>query len=100
MNYDCQLYNTASAGRLNKLDSIHREGIRKYTGASRASPVEALDVKENDPPLELKRNKLGLRFLYKLKSNTSYIETLNTLDDREDQNYEKNERSINLRECA
>ena len=32
--------------------------------------------------------------MYKLKSNTLYIETLNTLDDRENQNYEENERSI------
>ena len=30
----------------------------------------------------------------KLKSITSYIETLNTLDDREDQNYKENEKSI------
>ena len=44
--------------------------------------------------LVLRRNKLVLRFLYKLKSNTLYIETLNTLDDREDQNYKDNERSI------
>ena len=51
-------------------------------------------MEANDPPLELKRNKLGLRFLNKLKSNTSYIETLNTLDNSEDQNYEENERSI------
>ena len=47
-----------------------------------------------DPPLKLKRNELGLRFLYKLKINTSYIEIINTLDDSEDQNYEENERSI------
>ena len=33
MDYDCQLYNTASAGNLKKLDSIQREGIRIYTGA-------------------------------------------------------------------
>ena len=36
---------------------------------------------------------MGLRFLYKLKSNSSYIEILNTLDNNEVQNYEKNERS-------
>ena len=36
---------------------------------------------------------LGLRFLCKLKSNTSYIETLITLDDREDQSYEEKERN-------
>ena len=40
-------------------------------------------VEANDPPI-----------LYKLKRNSSYIETLNTLDDREDQNYEENQRSI------
>ena len=37
---------------------------------------------------------MGLRFLCKIKSNTSYIDTLNTLDDREGQNYEENEMSI------
>ena len=31
--------------------------------------------------------------MYKLKNSTSYIKTLNTLDDREDQIYEENERS-------
>ena len=94
IDYGCQLYNTASAGRTKKLDSIHREGIRIYTGAFRTSPAEALHVEANDPPLELRRNELGLRFLYKLKSNPSYIDTLNTIDDSEDQNYEESERSI------
>ena len=77
-----------------KLDSIHREGIIIYTDVFKTSPVKALHVEANDPLLELKRNKLGLRFLNKLKSNTSYIEKVNTLDNREDQNYEENERSI------
>ena len=36
-------------------------------------------------------NELGLRFLYKLKSSSSYIDTL---DNNEDQIYEENERSI------
>ena len=94
VDYDCQLYNTASAGRLKKLDNINIESIRIYTGAFRTSPIEALHVEANDPSLELRKNELELRFLYYLKSNTSYIETLNTLDDREDQNYEENERSI------
>ena len=29
--------------------------------------------------------------MYKLRSNTTYTKSLNTLDDREDQNYEENE---------
>ena len=64
MDYGCQLYNTLSARRLKKLDSIHRKGIRIYTGPFGTSSVEAL---------ELRRNELG--FLYKLKSNTSYLNT-------------------------
>ena len=61
MDYGCQLYNSASAGRLKKLDSIHREGIRIYTGAFKTSPVEALHVEANDPSLELIRNELEHR---------------------------------------
>ena len=80
MDYGCQLYNTASPVRPKKLDSIHREDDEIYTGVFSNSPAETLHVEGNDPPLELRKNNLGLRFLYKLKSNTSYIETLNTLD--------------------
>ena len=47
IDYGCQLYNTASAERLKKLDSIHREGVRIYTGAFRTSPVESLHVEAN-----------------------------------------------------
>ena len=65
------------AGRLKKLVSIHSEGIKIYTRAFKTTAVET------------RRNKLGLRFMYKLKSNTSYINTLNTLDKREDQNYKE-----------
>ena len=90
IDYGCKLYNTASAERLKKVDIIHIEGIRIFTGAFRTSPVKTLHVEVNDPPRELRKNELGLRFLYKLKSNISYIETLHTLYNREDQNYEEN----------
>ena len=39
--------------------------------------------KQMTHPLEIRRNELGLIFLYKSKSNSSYIETLNTLDNNE-----------------
>ena len=89
MDSSCQLYIAAYQGRLKKL-----EGIKIYTGAFRISPAEALQVEANNPHLELRMNELGLRFLHKIKSNSSYIERLNTLHDREDQNYKENERSI------
>ena len=50
MDYGCQIYNTASAWRLKKLDSIHREGIRIYTEAFGTSPVESLHVEVNETP--------------------------------------------------
>ena len=52
--------------------------MRIYTGAFRTSPVESLHIEAYDSLLELRKNKLGLRFLYKLKSNTIYTESLNT----------------------
>ena len=45
----CQTYNSASAGRLKKLDNIHRKDIRIYTGAFRTSQVESLHIEANDP---------------------------------------------------
>ena len=57
IDYGCQLYSTALTGKLKKLGSIQREGIRIYTRAYRTSPVESYDL-----PLELRRNKLGLIF--------------------------------------
>ena len=62
IDYGCQLYGTATKSRLKKLDSIHREGIRIYTGAFKTSPMESLHVEANEPALYKKRNELGLRF--------------------------------------
>ena len=40
------------------------------------------------------RNELRLRFLHKLKINTTYTESVNALDDREDKNCKKNEKTM------
>ena len=72
IDYGCQLYNTAFPGKLKKLNSIHRKGIRIYTDVFRKSPVELLHIKAYDPLLVPRKNELGLRFLYKLRSNPTY----------------------------
>ena len=66
------------------MENIHRKGRIIYTRVFRTSPVESLHVEANYSQLELRRNELGLRFLYKLKSNSTYKETFNTLDNNED----------------
>ena len=55
---------------------------------------ESLHVVAYDSLLELGRNELGLRFLYKLRSNTIYTKSLKTLNDRDNQNYEENKGAI------
>ena len=62
-----------------------------YMEAFRISPIEALNVETN-----MRKNELGLRFLYKLKINLIYTESLITLDDSKDYNYENKERATRL----
>ena len=55
---------------------------------------ESLHTEAYNLPLEIGgMNELGLRFLYKLRSINAYTESLNTLGNREDQNYVGNERT-------
>ena len=52
--------------------------------------MESLHIKANEPALYKRRNELGARFLYRLRSFPTYNGTLNTLDSTVDHNYEKN----------
>ena len=74
-----------------KLNSILKVGIRIYTGTFRTSPIESLHAEAHDSTMELRKNELGPRFLHKLSSNTTYTVSLNTLEDREGQDYKGNE---------
>ena len=53
--------------------------------------VESLHAEAYDLTLELRKNVLGLRILYKLQSNTTYKESLNIMDAGENKTYEENE---------
>ena len=55
-----KLYSAICTIDVNYITQQHREGIRIYTGVFKTSPVEALHVKANNPPLELQRNDLIL----------------------------------------
>ena len=55
----------------------------------RISSVESLPTEACDSTMELKRKKTGLRFLYRLKSNSKFTKSLNTLNDKKDQNCRK-----------
>ena len=69
MDYGCIVYGSASNEALAKLDPVHNQGLRLSLGAFRSSPVESLYVEAQEPPLEIRREKLALQYIIKLKAN-------------------------------
>ena len=57
----------------NLLNRVYREVFKVLL-------YQALHVEANEPLLKLRSNRLGLRLLYKLKSNPTFIESVVTLD--------------------
>ena len=78
MEYGCQIYGSACKTTLAKLDVVHNMALRICTGAYRTSPVESLYVDSGIPPLFIRREELGLRYLSrvltsKLNPNFKYV---------------------------
>ena len=69
LDYGCLVYGSASITALAKLDPVHNQGLRLSLGAFRSSPVESLYVEAQEPPLEIRREKLALQYILKLKAN-------------------------------
>ena len=75
LEYGCQIYGSACKTTLAKLDIVHNMALRICTGAYRTSPVESLYVDSGFPPLGIRREELGLRYLSKVltsKLNPNY----------------------------
>ena len=49
-------------GSLERLNVIHRHGLRLCLGAFKSSPIESLYVEANEPPFELRREELTMRY--------------------------------------
>ena len=74
IDYGCQIYGSASENQLKALESIQNEALRICSGAFRTSPTESLTAETNQPPLNLRRTELGLRFLFKMQSSSQETE--------------------------
>ena len=79
--------------QLLQVNSLHREGIRIYTEDFKTSAIESLHIEANKLFLDMRRNELGLRFLFKLRRNPTYTELLVTLDNSEDYNFKEKEKA-------
>ena len=69
LDYGLTVYGNVSKDALEPLNVIHRQGIRLCLGAFKTSPKEALYVEANEPPLEVRREDLLMRYALKIKSN-------------------------------
>ena len=69
MDYGCKVYGSASKVALAKLNPVHNQGLRLSLGAFRSSAVESLFVEAQEPPLEIRREKLALQYILKLIAN-------------------------------
>ena len=56
LDYGCVLYSSASKERLKCLDTIQSTALRIATGAFKSSPIVALHVETNVPPLGIWRD--------------------------------------------
>ena len=81
LDYGCIIYGSARKSYLNKLDTIHHQGLRLALGAFRTSPVQILYSEAQEPSLYIRRKKLSLQYVAKVASNPNdpvYNDILNS----------------------
>ena len=69
LDYGSIVYGSGDRRSLEQLNIVHRHGLRLCLGAFKSSPIEALYAEANEPPLELRRDELAMRYALKIKSN-------------------------------
>ena len=83
LDYGCIVYGSARKSYLKMLDPIHHQGLRIALGAFRTSPVESLYAEAREPPLDIRRLQLSMRYYLKLKSlpeNPAYDIVMNPIN--------------------
>lgn len=71
-DYGTFLLEPGNKPALNKLSVIQSKCLRIILGAMKTSPTNALQVECGDPPLQLRRQFLADRFLFKLAQNSDH----------------------------
>ena len=87
LDYGSQIYGSATKTALKMLDPVHHRGLRICTGASYTSPVDCLYSISGFSPLDLRRDELSLRYLFRLKSCSGNPASIVAQDTRQLQRY-------------
>ena len=69
LDYGSVVYGSARKSYLQKLDTIHHQGLRLALGAFQTSPVTSLYVEADEPSLALRREKLALQYAIRHAAN-------------------------------
>ena len=69
LDYGCVVYGSARPSYLRMLDPMQNHALRLCLGAFRTSPCPSLSVEANEPPLNLRRQKLSVQYALRLSSN-------------------------------
>ena len=67
INFGAEFYTTASETDLKILDVMQNECLRIITGCRKTSPINALEVETNFPPLSIQRKELVLKYYNRLR---------------------------------
>jgi ribonuclease HI len=66
IDYGSEFYYTANKKNLSKLDQIQYKSLRICNAAMKSTPIQTLLVMNNEMPLNIRRNTLQTKFLYKV----------------------------------
>lgn len=72
LDYGSFLLEPCNKLALNSLDKIQSKSLRIVIGAMRSSPINALQIECVDPPLNLRRQYLSDRFIFKLMQSSTH----------------------------
>ena len=68
LDYGCIVYKSASCRELENIESVSNQAIRIASGCLKSTPISSLQVITEEPPLQIRRDKLSLKYNYKVKS--------------------------------
>ena len=68
IDYGSIVYNSDSSRELVSLESVSNEAMRISSGCFKSTPLSSLQVITEEPPFQIRRDKLSLKYYYKVKS--------------------------------
>lgn len=77
LDYGGTLFGAAQANQLKRITIIQNKALRICVGAMNSTPVEAIYVEANEPPLVLRRQFLAFKYILKLKTSSDHSNILN-----------------------